>query len=60
MSDASPTPQRKRDHVMINLNEDVAGAVRNGFERYAFVPEALPDLDLEDVRSDGELFGRSR
>lgn len=58
MSDVSPTQQRKRDHVAINLGEDVAGSVASGFERYAFVPEALPDLDLDDVRSDGSFLGR--
>lgn len=59
MSNPSATERRKRDHVAINLREDVAGSILSGFERYAFVPEALPDLDLADVRSDGALFGRT-
>lgn len=58
MSDRSPTSQRKRDHVSINLNQDVGSGLSNGFERFAFVPEALPELDLEDVRCDTLLFGR--
>ncbi|MFN8423466.1 MAG: type 2 isopentenyl-diphosphate Delta-isomerase [Anaerolineae bacterium] len=58
MSDRSPTSQRKRDHVSINLNEDVGSGLTNGFERFAFVPEALPEIDLEDVRCDTRLFGR--
>lgn len=59
MSDPSPTSQRKRDHVSINLSEDVESGRTNGFERYAFVPEALPEIDLDDVRTDTALFGRS-
>lgn len=58
MSDARQTQARKRDHVQINLAEDVAGALPNGFEAYAFVPEALPDLDLAQVSTATALFGR--
>jgi len=52
------TPKRKSEHLRINLEEDVAAkGVRSGFERYRFIPRALPDLDFADVSAATELFG---
>lgn len=55
--DASTTG-RKADHIRINLEEDVAAkGVTSGFERYRFVPRALPEIDLDDVDLSCDLFG---
>jgi len=44
------TVSRKADHIRINLEEDVeARGVTSGFERFRFVPQALPEIDLHDV-----------
>jgi len=43
------TGQRKRDHIRINLQEDVSHLTRTGLERYRFTHRALPELDLEQV-----------
>jgi isopentenyl-diphosphate delta-isomerase len=52
------TTGRKADHIRINLEEDVsAKGVTAGFERYRFVPRALPEIDLDDVDVSRELFG---
>ncbi len=42
--------QRKLDHIRVNLEENVQfPRLTTGFERYAFVHQALPELDLEQV-----------
>jgi isopentenyl-diphosphate Delta-isomerase len=44
------TRARKTEHLRINVEEDVAGkGITNGFEAYAFVHNALPEIDLDDV-----------
>ena len=56
--DAS-TAARKADHIRINAELDVgAKGVSSGFERYAFVHQALPEIDLADVDTSTRLFGR--
>lgn len=49
---ASPVPAaaRKREHLRINLEEDVSGAgVTSGLERYRLAHQALPELALSEV-----------
>ena len=41
--------QRKRDHIKINLQEDVAHPRTTGLEHYRFDHCAAPELDLADV-----------
>ncbi len=42
--------QRKADHIRINLEEDVKfDRLTVGFERYRFIHQALPELDLAEV-----------
>jgi isopentenyl-diphosphate delta-isomerase len=54
------TASRKADHLRINLEEDVsAKGVASGFDDYAFQHCALPELDLAEIDSSTELFGRS-
>jgi isopentenyl-diphosphate Delta-isomerase len=46
----SSTQMRKDDHIRINLEEPVYGqSVTTGFERYRFIHNALPEMDLHDV-----------
>lgn len=53
------TTGRKAEHLRINLEEDVAAkGITAGFERYRFVPRALPEVDLAQVETSLELFGR--
>ncbi|MGI8486830.1 MAG: type 2 isopentenyl-diphosphate Delta-isomerase [Thermomicrobiales bacterium] len=52
--DSNTIEQRKSDHLAINIERDVrAKNITSGFERYTFVHEALPELDLDaiDVRT---------
>jgi len=53
------TVRRKADHLRINLDADVDGkGITTGFERYRFLHQALPELDLSHVDTRSELFGR--
>jgi isopentenyl-diphosphate delta-isomerase len=56
---ASQTGRRKRDHIQINLNEDVTHRVTSGLERFRFIPKALPDLDLAQVDASVSFLGHS-
>ena len=49
---------RKLDHIKINLEKDVRSGLTNGLEKYHFVHEALPELDLERVDASVSLFGK--
>ena len=50
---------RKDDHIRINLKEDVGfHDLTTGFERYRFVHQALPELDLDAVDTGVDLFGK--
>lgn len=58
MSDHSPLPNRKADHIRINLEEDVRSGISAGFERVRFVHRALPELDLAGVDLSQNLMGK--
>jgi isopentenyl-diphosphate delta-isomerase len=52
--------QRKLDHIRINLEEDVQGkGITSGLERYRFVHQALPELDLAQIDLAVELLGKT-
>lgn len=57
-STQSSIDQRKADHIRINLEQDVRSALTSGLERYHFVHEALPELDLESVDTSLTVFGK--
>lgn len=53
------TALRKADHIRINIEEDVAAkGIDAGFQAFRFVHLALPEIDLADVTTATELFGR--
>ena len=52
--------QRKADHIRINLEEDVSfNKLTTGFEQYFFMHEALPELDLDQIDTSINLFGKT-
>lgn len=56
---ASETVRRKTDHIYAALHGDVEfHTVTAGFERYAFVHQALPEIDRSEVDTSVTLFGR--
>jgi isopentenyl-diphosphate delta-isomerase len=51
---------RKADHLRICLEKKVRSPdVKTGLERYRFVHQALPEIDLADVDLRGGLFGKA-
>lgn len=51
---------RKADHIRICLEEDVRGrGVTSGLERYRFVHQALPEIDLRLVDTGTQLWGKN-
>ncbi len=52
--------RRKADHIRINLEEDVTfKQLTTGLERYFFMHQALPELDLAQVDTSCMLFGKT-
>jgi isopentenyl-diphosphate delta-isomerase len=58
MTKVAPINQRKADHIKINLEQDVRSALTTGLEKFYFVHEALPELNLDEVDTGLSLFGK--
>lgn len=58
MTKVTQTSSRKSDHIRINLEENVQSGLTTGLERYRFIHQALPEIDLGDVDLRLKLFGR--
>ena len=52
------TGSRKADHLRINIDDAPLSSVDAGFSRYRFVHNALPEIDLADVRTDVPFLGK--
>lgn len=59
MKKVAPIDQRKSDHIQINLEKDVHSARTTGLERYRFIHEALPEINLDEVDTSLTLFGKN-
>jgi len=55
---APQTQRRKAEHLRITREEDVASALTSGFERYRFVPRALPEVDLDAIDTAQVFLGK--
>jgi len=51
--------QRKADHIRISLDENVDSHLTTGLEKYRFVHQATPELDLSAVDTAMVLFGKT-
>ena len=58
MVKVTQTSSRKSDHIRINLEEDVTSSLTTGLNRFNFIHEALPDINLEDVNLCVEVFSK--
>ncbi len=50
--------RRKADHIRINLEQDVASRITAGLERYRFVHEALPEIDMAAIDMSVAVMGK--
>jgi isopentenyl-diphosphate delta-isomerase len=58
MSEVTPIPQRKVDHIRVNLEEDVQSGLQTGLERFRFRHNALPDLNLGQIDLSTTFLGK--
>ena len=58
MAKVARIEKRKAEHIKINLEQDVRSSLSTGLERYRFIHEALPELDLEEVETGLNLLGK--
>jgi len=58
MDKVTPIRKRKADHIRINLENEVNSGLLNGLEKYQFIHEALPELNLATIDTATTLFGR--
>ncbi len=59
MPDNPLTTSRKTDHIRINLEENVRSGLSTGLERYRFVHQALPEVNLDEVNLSQSIFGKA-
>ena len=56
---AATTESRKLDHILINLEQDVQfPRLTTGLERYRFLHQALPELNLDNIDTSVTVFGK--
>ncbi len=59
MSTPPEIERRKADHIRINLEEDVQfPRLTTGLERYRFIHQALPELNLDEIDLSTTLLGK--
>jgi len=52
------TEKRKVEHIKICLNEDVQFRKSNGFERFEFIHNALPDINFDEIDMRIKFLGK--
>lgn len=50
---------RKNDHIRINIEENVRSILSNGLERYRFVHNALPEIELREIDLSQNIFNKN-
>jgi isopentenyl-diphosphate delta-isomerase len=58
MKEVTPIGMRKSEHIHINLEQDVQSGLTSGLENYHFIHHALPEINLADVDTTTNVFGR--
>jgi len=58
MAKVTQTRARKSDHIQINLESNVNSDLTTGLEKYHFLHEALPDLNLNEIEMNTKVFNK--
>jgi isopentenyl-diphosphate delta-isomerase len=59
VTETPPIEDRKADHIRINLERDVQfPRLTTGLERYRFLHNALPELNIKEINTSLPLFGK--
>ena len=60
VTETPTTESRKVDHIRINLDENVQfPRLTTGLEKYRFMHQALPELDLSTIDTSVDIFGET-
>ncbi len=51
--------QRKKDHVDLTTSGNMDYQTLTGFDRYQFIHNALPEVNVDDVSTEARLLGRT-
>ena len=51
--------KRKNDHIRVCLDENVVSDVRNGFDQYRLIHNALPETDFNSLNIGGNFLSKS-
>jgi isopentenyl-diphosphate delta-isomerase len=57
MSKVTPISRRKKDHILINIREDVSSAITTGLEQIQFEHNAAPELELNQINLTSTFLG---
>lgn len=57
MSKDTRIPRRKSDHLRISLERDVSSGISTGLEEWAFIHDAVPELDLRNIDIRQQFLG---
>jgi len=52
------TERRKRDHLILAQDRSLNFTISAGFDRWRFIHNALPELDLDDIDTSTQFLGR--
>jgi len=58
MTNVTPLSSRKSDHIRINMDEDVSSTQTTGLEKYRFIHQAVPELNLDEIDLSQNLLGK--
>lgn len=50
---------RKKEHVELAVNESTQYSITSGFERYRFVHNALPEVNVDEISTEAQFLGRT-
>jgi isopentenyl-diphosphate delta-isomerase len=59
MSKVTPISRRKKDHIQINLNEDVSSAITTGLEKIQLDHNAAPEIDFRKIDLTTSFFNHA-